>query len=87
MSYGNCGMKPRLTPPIIPTLLTCGHCGNPVPEADEILLGEVAFHRSCADPYLEECARALAAKQEPLGVEFAEVLAEGIADGSLYVKS
>jgi hypothetical protein len=29
----------------------------------------------------------LASKQEPLSAEFAEVLAEGIADGSLYVKS
>jgi hypothetical protein len=72
MSYGNCGMKPGLTPPIIPTMLTCGHCGNPVPEVDEILLGEIAFHRACADPYIDEVARALTEKHDSLGVEFAD---------------
>lgn len=36
-----------------------------------------------ADQFLAD----LAAKQESLGAEFADVLAEGIADGGLYVKT
>lgn len=37
-------------------LMTCGECGKPIPLDDELILGDVPFHRSCGDIWLDRNA-------------------------------
>jgi hypothetical protein len=53
-------------------MMTCGECGKPVPEDEEVILGEVAFHRRCSDAWCEKWAEEIAGKQGPLDDDFGE---------------